>query len=109
MTRPACWSTPIFIERKAIHLMLRIGTAEQAKVPPPQVLTMSGSPWRKGSLHPDCCGNQIALVGLPGMLGILRYFAYAVLAVTLVTGAAWLASPEPPPEGYASTDGLIIR
>jgi hypothetical protein len=43
------------------------------------------------------------------MLGTFRYFAYAVLAITLVTGAAWLASPEPPPEGYASTDGLIIR
>ncbi len=43
------------------------------------------------------------------MLRILRYFASAVVIGTLVTGAAWLAWPEPPPEGYASTTGLIIR
>ncbi len=43
------------------------------------------------------------------MLRILRYSAYAMVIGTLVTGAAWLVSPEQPPEGYTTTAGLIIR
>jgi hypothetical protein len=43
------------------------------------------------------------------MFRIIRNSVYAMMIGALVIGAAWLSWPEAPPEGYASTTGLIIR
>jgi hypothetical protein len=42
----------------------------------------------------------------PNLMSYARYVAFAAM---VIAAAVWIASPEPPPVGYASTAGLIIR